>query len=240
MIVAIAGNAVENVVAVQLARKGKSDLAISVVKNSVAQIACFLFPVLVLVSLLFTEQLTFVIDPVFVGALALTAIAVWQITGDGEAVLFEGMALVALLRRARDARLVRVSRARERGRSYSPTSRRSASTSSRVSGRDAPTSTPLDVEPRVAGAPQPHDGMPDRLAHPPHLPVAALVEHELDARAAELPRPRGRGDAVLELDPRRERRDRGRRQVALDVGDVGLLDAVARDARAGGRDRRRS
>ena len=35
------------------------------------------------------------IDPVYMGALALTAIAVWQITGDGEAVLFEGMALVA-------------------------------------------------------------------------------------------------------------------------------------------------
>ena len=96
VIVAIAGNAVENVVAVQLARKGKSDLAVSVVKNSVVQIACFLFPVLVLVSLLFSEQLTFVVNPVFVGALALTAISVWQITGDGEAVLFEGLALIAL------------------------------------------------------------------------------------------------------------------------------------------------
>ena len=60
-----------------------------------AQIACFLFPVLVIVSLAFTEQLTFVVEPVFLGALALTAIAVWQITGDGKAVLFEGMALVA-------------------------------------------------------------------------------------------------------------------------------------------------
>jgi Ca2+:H+ antiporter len=96
VIVAIAGNAVENIVAVQLARKGQNDLAISVVKNSVAQIACFLFPVLVLVSLLFAEQLTFVINPVFLGALALTALALWQITGDGEAVLFEGLALVAL------------------------------------------------------------------------------------------------------------------------------------------------
>ena len=95
MIVAIAGNAVENVVASSSRGRGKSELALSVVKNSVAQISCFLFPALVLVSLLFTEQLTFVIDPVFVGALALTAIAVWQITGDGEAVLFEGMALVA-------------------------------------------------------------------------------------------------------------------------------------------------
>jgi Ca2+:H+ antiporter len=96
VIVAIAGNAVENVVAVQLARKGKADLAISVVKNSVAQIACFLFPLLVLISLLFEQQLTFVINPVYIGALALTAIAMWQITGDGEAVLFEGMALMAL------------------------------------------------------------------------------------------------------------------------------------------------
>jgi Ca2+:H+ antiporter len=96
VIVAIAGNAVENVVAVQLAAKGKNDLAISVVKNSVAQIACFLWPVLVIVSLAFTTQLTFVINPVYLGALALTAIAVWQITGDGEAVFFEGVALVAL------------------------------------------------------------------------------------------------------------------------------------------------
>ena len=83
-------------VAVQLAKKGHNDLAVSVVKNSVAQIACFLFPALVLISLLFSEQLTFVINPVFMGALALTAIAVWQVTGDGEAVLFEGMALIAL------------------------------------------------------------------------------------------------------------------------------------------------
>jgi Ca2+:H+ antiporter len=96
VIVAIAGNAVENVVAVSLAWKGHNDLSISVVKNSVSQIACFLYPVLVLASLAFEHRLTFVIDPVYLGALALTAIAVWQITGDGEAVLFEGLALVSL------------------------------------------------------------------------------------------------------------------------------------------------
>jgi len=96
VIVAIAGNAVENVVAVQLAWKGQNDLAISVVKNSVAQIACFLWPVLVILSLFFAEHLTFVVEPVYLGALALTAIALWQVTGDGEAVLFEGLALVSL------------------------------------------------------------------------------------------------------------------------------------------------
>jgi Ca2+:H+ antiporter len=96
VIVAIAGNAVENVAGVVLAAKGESDLAISVVKNSVAQIAAFLFPVLVLISLLFAHQLTFALDPVYIGALLMSALAVWQITGDGEAAAFEGSALVAL------------------------------------------------------------------------------------------------------------------------------------------------
>jgi Ca2+:H+ antiporter len=96
VIVAIAGNAVENFTGIFLAAKGKSDLAISVVKNSVAQIAAFLFPALVLTSLLFSTHLTFALAPVYIGALFLTAIAVWQITGDGEAQLFEGLALIAI------------------------------------------------------------------------------------------------------------------------------------------------
>jgi len=95
VIVAIAGNAVENTAGFTLAWKGQSDLAISVVKNSVAQIAAFLFPALVLVSLLFAHTLTFQLAPVFVGALAATALALWQITADGEARAFEGVALMA-------------------------------------------------------------------------------------------------------------------------------------------------
>jgi Ca2+:H+ antiporter len=96
VIVAIAGNAVENTTGVVLALKGQADLAISVVKNSVAQITAFLFPALVLVSLLFATQLTFALAPVYIGALLLTALALWQITGDGEATRFEGVALIAL------------------------------------------------------------------------------------------------------------------------------------------------
>jgi Ca2+:H+ antiporter len=96
VIVAIAGNAVENLVGITLAAKGRADLAISVVKNSVAQIAVFLFPALVLLSLFFADRLTFVLEPVYIGALVLTALAVWQVTGDGEAVAFEGWALVAI------------------------------------------------------------------------------------------------------------------------------------------------
>jgi Ca2+:H+ antiporter len=96
VIVALAGNAVENTAGVVLAWKGQSDLAISVIKNSVVQIAAFLFPLLVLISLALTTTLTFAMSPVYVGALALSALAVWQITGDGEAVAFEGWALIAL------------------------------------------------------------------------------------------------------------------------------------------------
>ena len=96
VIVGIAGNAVENVVGITLAAKRQSDLAVSVIKNSVAQIAAFLFPALVLLSLLFENRLTFVLSPVYIGALAVMAIAMWQITGDGQAVAFEGCALVAI------------------------------------------------------------------------------------------------------------------------------------------------
>jgi Ca2+:H+ antiporter len=96
VIVAIAGNAVENTAGLVLAYKRRSDLAISVVKNSVAQIAAFLFPLLVLVSFALKTTLTFALAPVYIGALALTALALWQVTGDGEAAEFEGWALVAL------------------------------------------------------------------------------------------------------------------------------------------------
>jgi Ca2+:H+ antiporter len=95
VIAAIAGNAVENATGVALAARGRSELAISVVKNSVAQIASFLYPLLVLVSLVTATTLTFSLAPVYIGALFGTAVIVWQVTGDGEATVFEGLALVA-------------------------------------------------------------------------------------------------------------------------------------------------
>ena len=96
VVVAIAGNAVENIVGVTMAAKGRSELAISLVKNSVSQIAVFLFPALILLSLFFNPSLTFVLDPIWIGALTISALAVWQVTGDGEAGLFEGFALISL------------------------------------------------------------------------------------------------------------------------------------------------
>lgn len=95
VIVAIASNAVEHVVGIVLAARRQSDLAISVVVNSVAQIAAFLFPALVLISLTMHTSLTFALRPVYIGALAVSAIVIWLITDDGEGHPYEGWALVA-------------------------------------------------------------------------------------------------------------------------------------------------
>jgi Ca2+:H+ antiporter len=95
VIVAIAGNAIEHAVGIVLAARGRSELAIAVVKNSVSQVAAFLYPLLVLMSLATATTLTFALAPVYIGALFGTAVIVWQITGDGEATVFEGAALVA-------------------------------------------------------------------------------------------------------------------------------------------------
>jgi Ca2+:H+ antiporter len=94
VVVAIAGNAIENAAGLALAHKQKSDLAISVVKNSVSQIAVFLFPLLVLTSLLFSHHLTYQMAPIWIAALAMTAVVQWQVTGDGAAPVWEGVALI--------------------------------------------------------------------------------------------------------------------------------------------------
>src|SRR6202012_4990297 len=96
VIVAIAGNAVEHAAGIVLAIRGRSDLAIAVVKSSVAQIAAFMYPLLVLVSLLTATHLTFALAPIYVASLLATAILIWQITSDGEATAFEGAALIAV------------------------------------------------------------------------------------------------------------------------------------------------
>ena len=55
-----------------------------------------MWPALVLISLPLASKLTFSLAPVYIGALLVTALAMWQITGDGEAVAFEGLALIAI------------------------------------------------------------------------------------------------------------------------------------------------
>ena len=97
VIVALAGNAVENVVGVQLAARNQQDYAISVILNSSLQVALGLTPVLVLLSLfLGGAHLTLVLPPLLVAALGLTAILTTVIIYDGESTWLEGLALIGL------------------------------------------------------------------------------------------------------------------------------------------------
>jgi Ca2+:H+ antiporter len=96
VIVAIAGNAIENVVGIQLAYKNQSDYALSVIINSPVQIALVLAPALVLLSFLTATTLTLVFAPMLVMAVAITVIVVAFIVFDGESNWLEGATLIAL------------------------------------------------------------------------------------------------------------------------------------------------
>ncbi|MGN6756629.1 MAG: calcium/proton exchanger, partial [Thermomicrobiales bacterium] len=92
VIVAIAGNAVENVVGIQLAAANKPDYAISVILNSSLQVALFLTPALVLLSLVVGgAYLTLVMPPMLVVAVGLAALLGARIVFDGESTWLEGM-----------------------------------------------------------------------------------------------------------------------------------------------------
>jgi Ca2+:H+ antiporter len=97
VIVAIAGNAIENVVGIQLAAKGESEYAFSVVLNSPIQIALVLAPLLVIISQVFgLASLTLVFSPLLVVVLVLAVVLAAMIALDGESTWLEGATLVAL------------------------------------------------------------------------------------------------------------------------------------------------
>ena len=97
VIVAIAGNAIENVVGIQLAYSNQSDYSMSVIMNSSLQVALGLFPLLVLLSfVLGGAVLTFVLTPMLLVCLALGVIVSAFIVFDGESIWLEGLALLGL------------------------------------------------------------------------------------------------------------------------------------------------
>lgn len=97
IIVALAGNAIENVVGIQLAYKNKMDYSISVIMNSSLQIALFLFPLLVLLSFILGGAiLSFILSPMLLASLALCVIVCVFIVFDGESIWMEGVSLIGL------------------------------------------------------------------------------------------------------------------------------------------------
>lgn len=97
VIVAIAGNAVENTVGIQMALRNDMDLALSLILNSSLQVALALAPALVILSeFLGGAHLTLVLSPLLIAALALAAILGAFIVDDGESTWLEGVALIGL------------------------------------------------------------------------------------------------------------------------------------------------
>ena len=97
VIAAIAGNAIENIVGIQMAVRNKPDLALSLVLNSSLQIALLLIPALVLISMMTgATVLTLVFSPLMVAALVLSSLVTAFIVFDGESIWLEGVALIGL------------------------------------------------------------------------------------------------------------------------------------------------
>jgi Ca2+:H+ antiporter len=96
VIVAIAGNAVENVVGVQLAARNRPDFAISVIINSSLQVALLLTPVLVFGSLFFATELTLAFPTLLAISLLVGAAITSLVVYDGESTWEEGAILVGL------------------------------------------------------------------------------------------------------------------------------------------------
>lgn len=97
VIVAIAGNAVENFVGIGLAAKNRPDYALAVILQSPVQIALALLPALVLASgLIGGATLTLVMPVMLVVALAIGTVVSVVVVFDGESTWIEGVALIGL------------------------------------------------------------------------------------------------------------------------------------------------
>lgn len=96
MIVPLIGNVAENLVAVQAALANKMDLSLSISLGSSLQIALFVAPVLVFVSLIVGNPLSLLFNVYELGALAVAVGIATFIAMDGESNWLEGVQLLAI------------------------------------------------------------------------------------------------------------------------------------------------
>lgn len=96
IIIPLVGNIAEHLVAVQVAAKNQMDLSLGVSVGSSLQIALFVAPALVFISLLFGPELTLVFNPFEVIALFATSVIAALVSVDGESNWLEGAQLLAL------------------------------------------------------------------------------------------------------------------------------------------------
>jgi len=92
--VAIIGNAAEHTSAITMAIKGKMDLALQISIGSATQIVMFVAPALVLISLLFPENMSLVFNTFELVAIIFSVFVVNSVIEDGESNWFEGAQLI--------------------------------------------------------------------------------------------------------------------------------------------------
>jgi len=92
--VAIIGNAAEHTSAITMALKNKMDLALQISIGSATQIAMFVAPVLVLVSLFFRTPMSLIFNIFELVAIVLSVLIANLITEDGESNWLEGLQLL--------------------------------------------------------------------------------------------------------------------------------------------------
>ncbi len=96
VIIPIAGNAAEHSSALLIAYKDRVDLSMAIAAGSSIQVATFVAPLLVLVSLFYPTNLYLVFQPLELVILAVAAILFPLISLDGESTWLAGVQLVAL------------------------------------------------------------------------------------------------------------------------------------------------
>jgi Ca2+:H+ antiporter len=96
VLVPLIGNVAEHLVAVSAAYKNRMELSLAISLGSSQQIALFVAPLLVFVSLLFGKEMTLFFDPFEVVTLALSVIIAGQVSADGESNWLEGTQLLVV------------------------------------------------------------------------------------------------------------------------------------------------
>ncbi|WP_025784524.1 calcium/proton exchanger [Sporosarcina sp. D27] len=95
IIVAIVGNAAEHVSAITMAMKNRMNVSVEIAVGSTLQVAMFVAPALVLISILMPEQMPLVFTIPELVSMVTAALLVISLSNDGESNWFEGLILFA-------------------------------------------------------------------------------------------------------------------------------------------------
>jgi Ca2+:H+ antiporter len=96
ILIPLIGNVAEHFVAVTLAYRNKMDLSVEVAVSSSLQIALFVAPALVFISLIIGNRLTLIFNPFELLAILVAVIIAALVSADGESSWLEGAALLAV------------------------------------------------------------------------------------------------------------------------------------------------